>query len=113
MKLLYVGDDSDRINWGCRATSAALRELLAREHDVIAVASGKMIEARYPVSNRLPKYERPHESNAFLFFAKCIAIARETAPLLEQGDHRRLRGLAVSKRLAAGAESCIELMRAA
>lgn len=53
MKLLYVGDNSDRINWGCRATSIALRELLARDHDVIAVASGKMIEARYPVSDRI------------------------------------------------------------
>ncbi|CAN5338528.1 polysaccharide pyruvyl transferase family protein [soil metagenome] len=53
MKLLYVGDNSDRINWGCRATSIALRELLAREHDVVGVISGKMIEARYPVSDRL------------------------------------------------------------
>lgn len=53
MKLLYVGDNSDRINWGCRATSIALRELLARDHEVIAAATGKMIEARYPVSDRI------------------------------------------------------------
>ena len=53
MNILYVADNSDRLNWGCRGTSIALRELLAREHRIVGVASGKMVEARYPVSDKV------------------------------------------------------------
>lgn len=40
MKVLYVGDGSQcRINWGAQATSEALRNLLAKEHEVTGVIS--------------------------------------------------------------------------
>ncbi len=40
MKLLYVGDNRPRSNWGCRATSMALGSLLRREHEVAEIIQG-------------------------------------------------------------------------
>ncbi len=54
MKLLYLADNSDLANWGCRATSLSLRQLLAGAgHEIIGTVTGTMIESLYPVSNLL------------------------------------------------------------
>jgi polysaccharide pyruvyl transferase WcaK-like protein len=45
MKLLYVGDNRDRLNWGCRATSIALRQLLDSSFSVLDVIYGKEVAA--------------------------------------------------------------------
>ena len=51
MKLLYLADNSDLPNWGCRATSQALRELISEGHTIVGTVTGTMIESQYPVSN--------------------------------------------------------------
>lgn len=51
MKLLYLADNSDLLNWGCRATSIALRELIAEDNTIVGTVTGSMIEAPYPVSD--------------------------------------------------------------
>ncbi|OCQ94468.1 hypothetical protein BCD64_07235 [Nostoc sp. MBR 210] len=43
MKLLYVGDNRNRANWGCRATSIALRQLLDNKFNVNKVIYGNYI----------------------------------------------------------------------
>ncbi|HIK06691.1 MAG TPA: polysaccharide pyruvyl transferase family protein [Trichormus sp. M33_DOE_039] len=43
MKLLYVGDNRNRSNWGCRATSIALRQLLDKKFHVSKVIYGNYI----------------------------------------------------------------------
>ncbi|MGF1531869.1 MAG: polysaccharide pyruvyl transferase family protein [Puniceicoccaceae bacterium] len=43
MKILYVGDNSDRSNWGCRATSIALSEIVSKEHEIIGVIKGREV----------------------------------------------------------------------
>ncbi|GAX34309.1 polysaccharide pyruvyl transferase family protein [Nodularia sp. NIES-3585] len=43
MNLLYVGDNRNRSNWGCRATSIALRQLLDNEFNVSQVIYGNYI----------------------------------------------------------------------
>ncbi|TVP61455.1 MAG: hypothetical protein EA343_14055 [Nodularia sp. (in: Bacteria)] len=45
MKLLYIGDNRNRSNWGCRATSIALRRLLDRIAPVSGVIYGKEVAA--------------------------------------------------------------------
>ncbi|WP_230292269.1 polysaccharide pyruvyl transferase family protein [Croceicoccus sp. Ery5] len=43
MKILYVRENVDKPNWGARATSMALRQLIEQDHEVIgAVRSGPM-----------------------------------------------------------------------
>lgn len=54
MKLLYLADNSDLLNWGCRATSQSLRELIEQEHEIVGTVGGSMIEAAYPVSDIAP-----------------------------------------------------------
>ncbi len=55
MKLLYLADNSDLSNWGCRATSLSLRQLLAGAgHEIIGTVTGAMIEATYPVGKLAP-----------------------------------------------------------
>ena len=40
-RILYCGDNRDRLNWGCRATSIALGSILSRLGDVSEVVNGK------------------------------------------------------------------------
>ena len=42
MKVLFIADNRCRPNWGCRATSAALSQLLARSHAISARISGAL-----------------------------------------------------------------------
>lgn len=58
MKFLYVGDNSDSLNWGCRATSLALRQLIARRGEVIGTVQTGMIARRWPISDRMG--DRPY-----------------------------------------------------
>lgn len=42
MRILYIADNRNRCNWGCRATSAALSEILSRKHKIIGTISGRL-----------------------------------------------------------------------
>ncbi len=53
MKLLYIGDNSDSLNLGCRATSIALRQLAEQHAELIGPVPTRMIQARWPVSDRI------------------------------------------------------------
>lgn len=46
MKILYIADNRDRCNWGCRATSAALSEIIGKEHEVVGRISGRLTLSR-------------------------------------------------------------------
>lgn len=41
MKVLYVSDNRVRGNYGCRATSTALSQLIRQKHEIVGVISGK------------------------------------------------------------------------
>lgn len=53
MKLLYIGDNSDSLNLGCRATSIALHQLAARHATFVGAVPTRMIAARWPISDRI------------------------------------------------------------
>lgn len=42
MKVLYIGDNRDRPNYGCRGTSAALSEMIGEENVIVRRISGKL-----------------------------------------------------------------------
>jgi hypothetical protein len=51
VKVLYLADNSDLPNWGCRATSMSLRQLIAGAgHEIVGTVTGHMIESQYPTS---------------------------------------------------------------
>lgn len=41
MKVIYVGDNRNRGNFGCRATSTALSQLISQNNQIVGVVSGK------------------------------------------------------------------------
>lgn len=41
MKVVYVGDNRNRGNFGCRATSTALAQLIERNHTIVGTVTGK------------------------------------------------------------------------
>ena len=41
MKIVYVGDNRCRGNFGCRATSTALSQLISKNNEIVGVVSGK------------------------------------------------------------------------
>lgn len=41
MKIVYVGDNRNRGNWGCRATSTALSLLIGEENEIVGRVTGK------------------------------------------------------------------------
>jgi polysaccharide pyruvyl transferase WcaK-like protein len=43
MKILFIGDNRNRANWGCRATSKALKDLLSRNNDVFYTIYGDIV----------------------------------------------------------------------
>ncbi|MEY3403329.1 MAG: hypothetical protein RLZZ86_2945 [Cyanobacteriota bacterium] len=64
MKLLYVGDNRNRLNWGCRATSIALRQLLDSRFNVEKVIYGNYV-AFAPESGLKVKTTRTCISRAY------------------------------------------------
>lgn len=40
MKIVYVGDNRTRYNFGCRATSTALSQIISQEHEIVGVIYG-------------------------------------------------------------------------
>lgn len=42
MRVLYIGDNRNRHNWGCRATSAALSEMVGEENFIVGRISGRL-----------------------------------------------------------------------
>ena len=69
MKLLYVGDNRNRLNWGCRATSIALRQLLDSRFNVEKVIYGNYVafapEAGLKVKTKWDKFFRKASSAIF------------------------------------------------
>jgi len=53
MKLLYIGDNSDSLNLGCRSTSIAMRQLAGRHGQIIGTVPTEMIARRWPLSDRI------------------------------------------------------------
>lgn len=47
-RFVYIGDNSDRPNYGCRATSLALRMLIERHGVIVATVFGRMIQEPLP-----------------------------------------------------------------
>lgn len=41
MRILYVGDNRNRGNFGCRATSTALSQLISKNNEIVGVVSGR------------------------------------------------------------------------
>lgn len=41
MKVIYVGDNRNRGNFGCRATSTALSQIIEQEHEIVGTVYGK------------------------------------------------------------------------
>lgn len=48
MRICFVGDNRVRPNFGCRATSIALRDIVARHHEISSTISGEMTEMYRP-----------------------------------------------------------------
>ena len=46
MKILYVGDNRNRGNFGCRGTSTALSMLIRKKHEITGIISGKYTDLR-------------------------------------------------------------------
>jgi hypothetical protein len=69
MKLLYVGDNRNRLNWGCRATSIALRQLLDSKFYVGKVIYGNHVafspEAGLQTKTKWDKFFRKVSSAIF------------------------------------------------
>ena len=46
MKVLYIGDNRNRGNFGCRGTSTALSMLIRKNHEITGVITGKYTDQR-------------------------------------------------------------------
>lgn len=70
MNLLYVGDNRNRRNWGCRATSIALRQLLDKNFNVNKVIYGDYIafSSKAGLGNEKSFYQRIFHKINDLFF---------------------------------------------
>ncbi len=44
MKVCFVGDNRVRPNFGCRATSMAIKDIVAQYHEITSVIYGDMTE---------------------------------------------------------------------
>ena len=49
MKIVFIGDNRNRLNWGCRGTSIALKDMLSLENDIIFTAHGDLSSGNYPI----------------------------------------------------------------
>jgi hypothetical protein len=53
MRLTIVADNSTSPNWGCRATSFALRELLSRDHAIVGTIDRTLLKAPFTTKARV------------------------------------------------------------
>jgi polysaccharide pyruvyl transferase WcaK-like protein len=58
MKILLVDDNRDNQNWGCRATSISLHQILSQKHEIINTINKKRVDAKITVYARQNKIER-------------------------------------------------------
>ena len=54
MRLTIVADNSTSPNWGCRATSFALRELLSTRHEIVGNVDRDLLRAPFTADARIP-----------------------------------------------------------
>ena len=66
MKVLYIGDNRNRGNFGCRGTSTALSMLIRKNHEITGVITGKYTDQR----NGYLFYYSFLPSWAYVFFGK-------------------------------------------
>lgn len=84
MNILYVGDNRDRVNWGCRATSKALQSLLEKHHVVKNKIDG-VEAASYSFSKSISPGLFPNSLNRFLFARKNRVIFKTIYDLTTAG----------------------------
>lgn len=53
MRILLVADNTTEANWGCRATSFALRQLLAQDHEITGTITRELIRSPLTSSSKL------------------------------------------------------------
>ncbi|QIG79539.1 polysaccharide pyruvyl transferase family protein [Stakelama tenebrarum] len=53
MRLTFLADNSTSPNWGCRATSFALRELLSTRHEIVATIDRALLSAPFTSDARI------------------------------------------------------------
>lgn len=58
MKLLFVADNSTEQNWGCRATSFALRRMVAERHEITGTITRALLKS--PLTEPRAHAERAH-----------------------------------------------------
>lgn len=91
MNVLYVRENVDKPNWGARATSMALREIIASQHAIIgAVRSGPM--GRW--------YRDAHHTSPALYDRVCAILDREkvkAAPGIGAAARAVMAGLGVPR----------------
>jgi polysaccharide pyruvyl transferase WcaK-like protein len=56
MNILYVGDNRDRLNWGCRGTSIALYQLLSEKFTISNKITGDQIARTVSVGKLFPEF---------------------------------------------------------
>jgi len=72
MKIVYISDNRNRENWGCRATSKALADLISTNNEIIYTIFGDL------VSNHIPIFGKKIPSNRFLkLFLKLMSKLSE------------------------------------
>lgn len=54
MRVTLVADNTSSLNWGCRATSFALRELLSRSHEIVGTITRAQLSAPLTIDARIP-----------------------------------------------------------
>lgn len=54
MRLTYVADNATSPNWGCRATSFALRQVLSRKHQIVATIDRALLSSPLTADARIP-----------------------------------------------------------
>ncbi len=98
MRLTLVADNATSPNWGCRATSFALRELLSRDHAIVGTITRALLSGPLTYDSRLPadlhrgivrKFRRPRVARVPLLGSlafRAIDAAGRYAPPTHDAD---------------------------
>lgn len=72
MKILFVDDNRDVLNWGCRATSIALHEMLSGKFEISGTINKKTVDEQIPLAI-LPFWSNYFEKEEYKKYAKGLA----------------------------------------
>lgn len=73
MKILYIGDNRNRENWGCRATSKALKDLISEKNDIIYTIYG---DISYNIIPDIECYKMTFKKNLVLKLFNANALKK-------------------------------------